>query len=206
MKKFNHQNTTLFVVRHGENEDNVQGILNGHRDFGLTEKGKDQATKAGEKIKALGLTIDHHYSSPLLRAQQTAHIISTTSGVMFAHIEPDLIERDFGDLTGKPVSQLPTHYQKDDYMITRHVTYYPNPNNGESFDQCIERAKTLIQKLCNQHPGQSILLTCHGDIGKCIYSAWHDLHWSEGLTQFNFDNGVILHLDNYKDHNNVILG
>lgn len=41
----------IFIARHGQNEDNVNGILNGHRDLPLTELGRQQARELGEGIR-----------------------------------------------------------------------------------------------------------------------------------------------------------
>lgn len=60
--------TEIFIARHGQNEDNASGILNGHRDLPLTGLGRKQAKELGEGIKAAGLQFDAVYSSPLSRA------------------------------------------------------------------------------------------------------------------------------------------
>jgi len=64
----------IFIARHGQNEDNVNGILNGHRDLPLTDLGREQAQQLGEGIAQQGLQFDAVYSSPLRRAFETAQI------------------------------------------------------------------------------------------------------------------------------------
>ena len=58
----------IYLTRHGQDVDNANGILNGHRDQPLTELGVGQATAAGKKSKILGydLTTYIHlrYSEP----------------------------------------------------------------------------------------------------------------------------------------------
>ena len=51
----------IFVARHGQNVDNVNGILNGHRDLPLTDVGIKQAHDLAEGIEAAGLTFDAVY-------------------------------------------------------------------------------------------------------------------------------------------------
>ncbi len=41
----------IFIARHGQNEDNINGILNGHRDLPLTSLGREQAKELGEAIR-----------------------------------------------------------------------------------------------------------------------------------------------------------
>ena len=62
----------LFIARHGQNEDNVNGILNGHRDLPLTELGRQQARQLAVEIGRAGMAIDVVLASPLSRALETA--------------------------------------------------------------------------------------------------------------------------------------
>ena len=84
----------LYLARHGQNEDNANGVLNGHRDLPLTEKGLEQAAEVAQKIKAAGLVFDHIFTSPLVRASRTAEVISKTTGKYL-----EAYER----LTGRPL-------------------------------------------------------------------------------------------------------
>lgn len=63
---------TLWIVRHGQTEDNVLGNLRS-RDTKLTQKGLLQAQEVGEKMA--DIQIPHVYSSPLDRAIKTSNII-----------------------------------------------------------------------------------------------------------------------------------
>ena len=60
----------LFIVRHGQDEDNANLTLNGRRDKPLTELGRQQAKTVATKLK--NHQIDVIYSSPLKRAFETA--------------------------------------------------------------------------------------------------------------------------------------
>lgn len=66
----------IYVVRHGQDEDNANGILNGHRDMPLTELGKEQAKQLAQKIKDTNIVFDKAYSSPLQRAYITGKTIT----------------------------------------------------------------------------------------------------------------------------------
>ena len=58
----------IYLVRHGQDEDNLKGILNGRRDKPLTDKGIKQAKELSLKIKESDIEFDKIYSSPLKRA------------------------------------------------------------------------------------------------------------------------------------------
>lgn len=63
----------LFLVRHGETAESARGSYSGRRDVPLTEHGREQARRAGERLRDAG--VDAIYSSPLGRAADTAHSI-----------------------------------------------------------------------------------------------------------------------------------
>jgi len=100
----------IFIVRHGQDEDNANGILNGHRNKPLTTLGRDQAEIIGQKLK--GEEIDIVFASPLARAFETAEIISDIAGFPQPIKEDLLIERDFGFFTGRPVADIPVLAKK----------------------------------------------------------------------------------------------
>jgi probable phosphoglycerate mutase len=68
----------IYIVRHGQDQDNANGLLNGHRDTPLTLIGLEQANQIAQKIKDSNLSFDKVYSSPLERAYKTAEIIADT--------------------------------------------------------------------------------------------------------------------------------
>ena len=87
--------TNIYIVRHGQNEDNANGILNGHRDLPLTELGITQAKETAEMIKESDIHIDKIYSSPLQRAYQTGEAIANALNLDTPEKLELLIERDF---------------------------------------------------------------------------------------------------------------
>jgi broad specificity phosphatase PhoE len=72
-------------------------IYSGRADIPLTETGSQQARQAGELLA--GRPLDAIYTSPLIRAQQTAAAVAAASGVAFT-VEPRLIEVDYGPIEG----------------------------------------------------------------------------------------------------------
>ena len=96
----------IILARHGQDEDNAAGILNGRRDKPLTLKGVSQAYELVKKIKESNLHIDLVISSALQRARKTAEICAEDLGV--PHIVLDyLIERGHGILEGHHYSEIP---------------------------------------------------------------------------------------------------
>ena len=95
----------VFFIRHGQTDWNRQRLLQGRDEIPLNEDGLNQASVAANEIKKsvdkIGLKIDKVFSSPLSRASVTGEKISQALGCPFA-IDNNLIERDFGEISGKP--------------------------------------------------------------------------------------------------------
>lgn len=181
----------IYLARHGQNLDNLNGILNGHRDEPLTALGEEQAHKTAAHIKDVGLIFDAIYSSPLKRAFRTAEIIANDLGLQEPKINEDLIERDFGILSGQLVSRI-EELCAPDIIKTDTITYFLSPEGGETFPQSIERVERLLGRLNDLHKEGSVLLVTHGDIGKMIYATYYNLDWKDVLTSFHFGNSEVL--------------
>jgi broad specificity phosphatase PhoE len=176
----------IYLARHGQNVDNENGILNGHRDLPLTELGERQAAETAAHIKEAKLQFDAVYCSPLERAKHTAEIICTEIGQTPPAVHDDLIERDFGTMTGKPISSIKELCT--DILETDVITYFLSAEGGESFDDAIKRAADLLQELQRTHKEGSVLLVTHGDMGKMLYAAYYELPWMNVLKNFHFGN------------------
>jgi len=182
----------IYLARHGQNEDNVNGILNGHRDLPLTDLGREQAREAGRLICERCLRFDVVYSSPLVRAFETAQIIAEIASTPAPVVHPLLIERNFGVMSGQPVSRI-KELCAPDIIETDTITYFLSPEGAETFPELITRARTLLTELASKHTeDKTILLVGHGDMGKMIYAAYYNLPWEQVLTQFHFGNSELL--------------
>jgi broad specificity phosphatase PhoE len=201
----------IYLARHGQDRDNVNGVLNGHRDEPLTELGIQQAKTLVREIKGAGIAFDAVYSSPLKRAYKTAETITDTLGVEKPTVMPDLIERNFGVMTGKLIKDIATLCAPD-IIQADPICYFLSPEGAETFPQLVERGRKIIAEMQQQHPAGSVLLVSHGDIGKMIYAAYYNLDWRIVLMQFHFGNSELLllsedsmpeeaHVFKFKQHN-----
>lgn len=181
----------IYLARHGQNEDNANGILNGHRDLPLTQAGIDQADEVANKIKEAGLVFDGVFSSPLSRAYKTAKIISEVNGFSKPQVLNELIERDFGSMTGADQSRI-EELCAPDIIKTETVTYFLSSEGAETFPDLLKRAGLLLEKITQEYPDGNVLLVTHGDFGKMIYAQYYQLNWEEVLTLFHFGNSELL--------------
>ena len=181
----------IYLARHGQDTDNIAGILNGRRDEPLTKKGTEQAHETADKIKEIGISFDVVYSSPLQRAFETAKIISETTNSPAPEKEPLLIERDFGVMTGQNISDV-EKLCAPNIIKAEVITYFLNPDGAETFPDLMVRGKLLLDKIKKEYQSGNILLVTHGDIGKMIYAQYYHLDWKQVLTQFHFGNCDLL--------------
>lgn len=181
----------IYLARHGQNEDNANGVLNGRRDLPLTDIGEAQAGEVARKIQNAGLRFDAILSSPLGRALKTAQIIATVNGFSQPEVVSELVERDFGSMTGIEQSRI-EELCAPDIIKTETITYFLSPEGAETFPDLLNRADNLLRKITEKYKDDSILLVTHGDFGKMIYAKYYNLDWKEVLTLFHFGNSELL--------------
>ena len=91
----------FYLIRHGETDWNVESRFQGRENISLNETGQKQAEACGLGMLETGIPFDCMVSSPLDRAYGTAETIAGCLGIAAIHKEPDLIERDFGKISGR---------------------------------------------------------------------------------------------------------
>lgn len=183
----------IFLARHGQNVDNLNGVLNGHRDLPLTEKGIEQAQELGRRINESALVFDKIYCSPLIRAKRTAEIVAEGLGMAKPIVLDSLIERDFGVMSGQPISKI-EELCGPNILKTDVITYFLEAEGSESFDDAVERGKKVLEFVQKHHHDGNILLVGHGDMGKMIFAAYFGIPWMEVLTLFHFGNSELVEL------------
>src|SRR5262245_59281177 len=111
----------LVLVRHGESEWNKKNLFTGWRDPGLTEKGEQEATRAGELLKQEGFKFNIAYTSKLKRAHDTLTRILDVLGQEDLPTRQDLAlnERDYGDLSGLNKDDARSRWGADQVHIWR---------------------------------------------------------------------------------------
>ncbi len=183
----------IFLTRHGQNEDNANGILNGHRDLPLTPRGVEQAHQLAEEVKKTGIMFDAVYVSPLMRARTTADVICERIGLSSPVVLDTLIELNFGEMTGKPVTDI-QKLDPSQKLQAEVITWFTGIEGAETYDECLVRAARVLDFVKSNHTDGAVLLVCHGAIGHMIYGAHHGLHWRDALLQFHFGNCEMIQL------------
>jgi broad specificity phosphatase PhoE len=152
--------TVLYLIRHGATEANlaVPPRLQGRGlNPPLARLGVRQA-EATRDFLAIR-SIDHCYSSPLLRAVQTAEIVAAPHRLAPAPLD-DLTECDVGRWEGLDWQSIRTLDPEghDRFMANPAQHGYPG---GESFADVHARVATCLDDLLRQHAGESLLVVGH---------------------------------------------
>ncbi|MEW5424528.1 2,3-bisphosphoglycerate-dependent phosphoglycerate mutase [Amorphus sp. 3PC139-8] len=156
----------LVLVRHGQSEWNLKNLFTGWHDVGLTEKGEAEAKKAGEILKADGLSFDVAYTSDLKRAQDTLTIILDELGQADLPTIKDqaLNERDYGDLTGLNKDDARARFGEEQVHIWRR-SFDVAPPGGESLKDTAARVLPYYEAEIKPRvlAGERVLVAAHGN-------------------------------------------
>ncbi len=153
--------TQLWLVRHGRAGGNARHILNGtRRDTPLTQKGRAEARALGRGWKERP---DIVFTSPLMRARQTAHYFEKRYGL--AAIRLGLLsEQDCGDWSGHSMLKLVKEHPERffPYEDGRRSHFLKTVPGGESWNDVLGRARRFLAWVRKAHPGKRILVVSHG--------------------------------------------
>jgi len=151
----------LYFVRHGESEANLQHVISNYASpFGLTERGRQQVQVLADRLK--DTPIATMYSSPVLRAMDTADILYQALGLPYRVTEA-LREYNCGILEGQSDEEswrLHRQYYED--WTLRH-DYLSKPEGGENFMDIQKRFLPFIESL-KRDEDEHILLVGHGGL------------------------------------------
>ena len=140
----------LYLVRHGETEENAEGLLQGKSGGRLNSRGIEQARLTGLELRNKGITAIH--SSNLDRALDTALIISDIIGAALIP-ENILRERNLGNLEVK---------SWDDYLKAQQASGQSHeefkPEGGESIVEMRIRLKPFLEEISGSYQRGNLLL------------------------------------------------
>jgi 2,3-bisphosphoglycerate-dependent phosphoglycerate mutase len=156
----------LVLVRHGQSDWNLKNLFTGWKDPDLSPKGVEEATAAGKRLKARGLSFDLAFTSALIRAQNTLKLVLGELGQPGLPTTADqaLNERDYGDLSGLNKDDARKRWGEEQVLIWRR-SYDVAPPAGESLKDTVARVlpyycQHILPPVLN---GQRVLVAAHGN-------------------------------------------
>lgn len=190
----------FFICRHGQTDKNVEGVWQGCKiDVMLNANGVKQAEELAKKLRFKIMDV---YSSPMVRAVQTANVIAKTNARgCDVVIMQDLRECDFGEAEGVSFVEIQRQYGLD--FVNKIM--WPTEQcadlcfpNGESKRKVFERVEACLKRIARQHsstnPRHKVCVVCHAG----VLSA---LQYGLGLKDVSYEHCSVLHLqyDTVKD-------
>lgn len=179
----------VYVFRHGQTDLNLSGVWQGSGvDAELNENGKRQVEMLSDKVKWLGL--EKLYSSPLLRAVQTANRIAQKSLTpMDIVIMQDLREVHFGDCDGQRDEVVRIRYGNEfvyNFLWATKETWNRAFANGECKHRVFHRVLECLKRAVKEKEN-TIGIVCHAGVISSLACGF-------GLKDVSYENCAILHL------------
>lgn len=134
---------------HSITTDNEAGIATGWLPGELSEAGRDEARRLGERRRGDG--IDAVFCSDLARAVDTARIAFADTGIPI-HLDARLRECDYGSRNGQPVDRVAA--------LKRECIDQPFPG-GQSYRQVVDQTRSLLRDLAAGWDGRRVVLIAH---------------------------------------------
>jgi broad specificity phosphatase PhoE len=161
---------TLYYIRHGETDWNVEGRLQGRCDVPLNARGRVQGVHCGKILRDLfardgrGSAALDYVSSPLLRARATMELARPALGLaaLGYRIEPRLTEISFGQWQGFTIAQL---RERDPQRVAarEHDKWRFVAPDGESYEAVAARMRDWYESLT-----QDTVVTAHGGTARAL--------------------------------------
>lgn len=175
--------TELLLIRHGETYWNKEGKLQGVGNSPLTDLGIRQAEAASEVLT--DEQFDAVYSSPSVRARETAEIV--TRGIDCTIIyDEELMEWNLGVFEGLTITEIQNRFAEDYTRFISRDPEYIIPK-GESSRQRYERTVNCFQRIAGNHPGERLLVITHRGVLDAVIRRimFVDLECVISYSQFN---------------------
>ncbi len=173
---------TIYLVRHGQTDDNTVDILTGRNDVELNSTGIKQAEHLRNVLA--GIAFDDVFCSPLKRAIRTAEIITGKPQTELI-IKQSLIERSVGALEG---------FRFKDMDRQKYWNYYDCEGIYGAAESCrsIEhRVKVFLEEVKEQYAGKdsTILVVTHHGISRLFRKCFEPIPANGDLLYFGLHNG-----------------
>lgn len=161
--------TYIYLVRHGESEGNVRGIIQGHADFPLTANGKTQASKLAAQLRSTRFAAV--YASDLSRAKETAAIVATEKKLAVQTTKL-LREKSFGtfdtDATVEGQRELLRLLQEHEKLVDEQRFRTKVREDIETDEEVVARFILFLREVAFAHQNEHVLVVSHSGMLRSI--------------------------------------
>jgi probable phosphoglycerate mutase len=149
--------TRLHLIRHGATLSSAEDRFAGAIDVALSDLGRDQAERLGERLAATPLAAI--YASPLSRTVETARLVGVPQGLE-PRLEDGLREIAHGHWEGLRRSEVEQRFAEE-YAAWEADPFTFAPAGGETGLGVMARALPVIREVVLRHPGENVAVVSH---------------------------------------------
>ncbi|RPD93184.1 2,3-bisphosphoglycerate-dependent phosphoglycerate mutase [Candidatus Pantoea deserta] len=208
--------STLVLLRHGESQWNQENRFTGWTDVPLTDRGRQEADRAGDALRAAGLLPDRVFTSVMMRCVHTVWRILDRLDRSWTPVEKNwrLNERHYGALQGlnkdeaarlmgaetvrlwrKSFSGIPPADAEAPAQLRRDRRYcrvaLTDLPSAESLEMTLRRVMPYWQHVVVPRMlcGGTVLIVAHGNTLRALTAFLHGMT-HDSVTQLHIPNGV----------------
>jgi probable phosphoglycerate mutase len=161
------QRPTIYFIRHGETDWNVEGRLQGQKDIPLNDLGRVQAEEAGRRLMGLVPHVEDlaYVASPMTRTRETMALLRKAMGLEPDHYRLDgrLVELTFGDWEGLTWKEVRKKEPQLASLRERDKWNYAPPGGGESYAMLADRVRPILDDLT-----RDTVIVAHGGVARAF--------------------------------------
>ena len=154
-------NNMIYIMRHGQTVKNKSNLLQGRADDPLNETGIQQASDAGRWFAEQGIHFDRIYSSPLVRAVDSAKLAAGIGGTDTDDrkiiIDDQLIEMEYGPYEGMDMRNAPPEL----LFFFKDFVNNPAPEGMEQLSDVVKRLGAFLERIRGDIIGKNVLISTH---------------------------------------------
>lgn len=156
----------IHFIRHGLTQGNLEGRYIGMTDLPLCESGREELERLRETCEYPA--VDCVYTSPLLRAQESAEILFPERRI---EVVEDLREFNFGDFENRTIAELENDPRFHEWTSAPPSSYAPGGESGESMKRRAMNATAYIFSQMMQKKMSSVAAVTHGGVIMTLMAA-----------------------------------
>ncbi|MDD3187529.1 MAG: histidine phosphatase family protein [Bacilli bacterium] len=166
----------LYVVRHGETNENIHKIMQGNMETDLNKVGEEQAISLRNKVKEAN--INFIISSPKRRAIETAKLAAPDISIM---TDNRLLSRDHGEFQGMARTEINL---EEYWNIKKNIQYERAETVGEIFN----RVSSFLNDVSVNYSDKHVMIVTHSGICRVLYYYFNGFPHNGDLTEYESTN------------------
>jgi probable phosphoglycerate mutase len=158
---------TIYFIRHGETDWNLEGRLQGQRDIPLNDVGRVQAEEAGRRLQAIAPRCEDlaYVASPMTRTRETMELLRAAIGLHpeSYRLDERLVELTFGSWEGLTWKEVRKAEPALASLREQDKWNYAPPGGGESYAMLVDRIRPFLDDIT-----RDTVVVAHGGVARAF--------------------------------------